>query len=389
MAGSFVPLVYAAGRPKVGMGTASLDVRKVDAGGHPVVIGPDALRVLDQEIGSASTASAFFILGDTNTLRHCLPELLAHVPTLREASTIAVPPGEPSKSLAVCQDIWRHLMDSEADRKCHLINLGGGVISDLGGFIAATYKRGITFHNVPTSVMGMVDASIGGKTGIDLFGVKNMVGAFHDPAAAYIHPMFLKSLGKRELMNGVAEMVKHGLVQDAKHWDAVRTAPLQDLGTLALLIEHSAEIKAGIVKRDPREHDQRKVLNFGHTIGHGIEAHSWESPHRSLLHGEAVVAGMVCETWLSWRTGSLDRGAHDQVVEHLLDLYPTYRMESSDPHRIIALMRNDKKNSEGSFRFSLLTDIGEAKVDVAISAAQIQEALEHYRSLVKGHSRKA
>lgn len=365
------------------MGVAPVEVKEIDAGGHPVVLGRDALRALDKRLGQLTYSTAF-ILGDENTLRHCLPELLAHVPRLREASTLAVPHGERSKDLAVTTDIWRHLAEQAADRHALLVCLGGGVVTDIGGFVAGTYKRGIRCIHVPTSLMGMVDAAIGGKTGVDLAGLKNMVGVFHDPLAVHVHLPFLKSLGKRELLNGLAEMMKHGLVRDAALWRDITTAPLHDLDALTPLVERSAIVKTEVVKEDPRETGLRKVLNFGHTIGHGIEAHSWESPQRALLHGEAVAIGMVCEAWLSWRMDLLSREAYDSISEQLMKLYKPYQFESGDDHRLIELMRNDKKNAGGQFRFTLLTAIGKAKVDVNVTAAQVQEALEHYRLLARG-----
>lgn len=347
-----------------------------------MVLGRDALRVLERSLAQGDFSAAF-IFGDENTLRHCLPELLAHVPRLREARTLVVPPGERSKDLAISSDIWQHLAGEAADRHALLVCLGGGVVTDLGGFVAGTYKRGIRCVHVPTSLMGMVDAAIGGKTGVDLGGVKNMVGVFHDPLAVYVHLPFLKSLGKRELLNGLAEMFKHGLVRDEALWNAIGTAALHDLDALKPLVERSAAIKAEVVKNDPREKDLRKVLNFGHTIGHGIEAHSWESPHRALLHGEAVAIGMICEAWLSWRMDLLERDAYDRIAEQLLALYKPYQFDSAENHRLLELMRNDKKNNAGQFRFTLLTAIGEAKVDVHVTASQVQEALEHYRLLVR------
>jgi 3-dehydroquinate synthase len=230
--------------------------------------------------------------------------------------------------------------------------------------------------------MGMVDAAIGGKTGIDLGGLKNMVGMFHDPIGVHVHVPFLKSIGKRELLNGVAEMFKHGLVQDADHWEAIGQAELHDLDALAPLVQRSAAIKAAVVATDPLEHGLRKVLNFGHTIGHGIEAHSWEGSQRVLLHGEAVALGMVCEAWLSWHLGLLPREAFDAISAKLLGLYRPYALDSMADHRIIELMRNDKKNANGEFRFTLLTALGEARVDVPVTAAEVQEALKYYRTLV-------
>lgn len=351
------------------------------AGHHPIWMGGHALARLDQWFNGQAVGARAFVLGDETTMAQCLPELLEHVPALREAHLMQVRSGERSKDLEVCRALWGHLAEEQADRHAVLVNLGGGVVTDLGGFVAATYKRGIRFIQVPTTLMGMVDAAIGGKTAIDLGGVKNLVGAFADPMATCIHAAFLRTLGKRDVINGVAEMVKHGLVLDADHWNQVRRAPLHDLEVLTPLIQRSAQLKADVVMGDPHEQDQRKLLNFGHTIGHALEAFALESPQRSLLHGEAVAIGMVCATWLSWRTGLLDRDRMNAVEEHLMGLFPVFRLQETDTHRIVELMRHDKKNRGDEFRFTLLTGIGSARVDVPIHAGQVAEALEHYRLL--------
>ncbi|MBL8001854.1 MAG: 3-dehydroquinate synthase [Flavobacteriales bacterium] len=365
------------------MRTSARDVEELWAGGHPVYIGAHVLPMLQRWLEFEAPPTQCFVLGDSNTLRHCLPELLAFVPHLQHAEPIEVPAGESSKSIDVAGAIWGHLSDREAERGALLVNLGGGVVSDLGGFVAGTYKRGIRSVNVPTTLMGMVDAAIGGKTGIDAAGIKNLVGLFRDPKGVYVHVPFLRTLGKRELLNGVAEMIKHGLVRDADHYRAVREAPLHDLAALAPLVHRSAAIKSAVVNEDPLEGGVRRVLNFGHTIGHALEAHSWESQQLGLLHGEAVAIGMICEAWLSWRQGLLSREAYDLVQGHLQSLYKPYSFTADDHHRLIALMRNDKKNADGALRFTLLREIGQAMVDVPVTPAQVGEALDHYRLLAR------
>lgn len=355
----------------------------IDAGAHEVLSGVAVLDALEKDLAALGSGARPFILGDENTLHHCLPELQSKVPRLRDAEILSVPPGERSKSIQCSQHLWQELAGHAADRNAVLINLGGGVVTDLGGFVAGTYKRGIRTINLPTTLMGMVDAAIGGKTAIDMSGMKNVVGLFHDPIKVYVHVPFLRTLGKRELLNGVAEMIKHALIADADHWDRIRKAPLHDMAALRPLIDRSAEIKAAIVKEDPTEKGKRKLLNFGHTIGHGIEAHSWESEHHALLHGEAIAMGMICEAWISWRMGLLERPELDAITDHLFTLYKPYQIDSTGHHRILELMRNDKKNTEGQFRLTLLTGMGSANVDVHITAAQIQESLEHYRILVQ------
>ena len=358
------------------------NVVQIDAGRHPVIAGAGCLEQLSLDLASAQ-ASRCFILGDENTIGHCLPELQDRVVPLRGAIILSVPPGERSKSISCCNQLWQELAAHEADRRSILVNLGGGVVSDVGGFAAGTFKRGIRTVNIPTTLMGMVDAAIGGKTAIDLGGVKNIVGLFHDPIGVFVHVPFLRTLGKRELLNGVAEMLKHALIADRTHWSAIRNAQLHDMAQLEPLIMRSAAIKSAIVKADPEERDSRKLLNFGHTIGHGIEAHSWETDQMGSLHGEAVAVGMICESWLSWRLGLLERAAYEEIIAYLFSLYKPYPLDGSSHHRILEIMRNDKKSCDDQYRFTLLTGIGSGKVDIHITAAQVQEALDHYRILVQ------
>ncbi|MBK7270109.1 MAG: 3-dehydroquinate synthase [Flavobacteriales bacterium] len=364
---------------KIAMTASRRGTRTIQAAGSPVHLGEGVLHELQRWLLAEARDARKFILGDENSLRQCLPELLAHVAALREAPTIAIPPGESSKSIEVCTALWSHLAGSGAERSSVLIVLGGGVVTDVGGFVGATYMRGIRTVHLPTSLMGMVDAAIGGKNGVDLDGIKNMVGTVRQPAAVYVHIPFLRTLGKRELMNGAAEMLKHGLVLDADHWHAVRAAPWHDLDALTPLIMRSAELKCEVVSRDVQEHGERRLLNFGHSIGHALEAASWEGPHRGLLHGEAVVVGMLCESWLSWRLGLMPREDHDHIAEQLLMRYKHYPFGSSDHHRMLELMSHDKKNQDGRFRFTLLESIGKGRIDVEVTAAQAAEALDHYR----------
>lgn len=362
-------------------------VHTVQAAGTPVHLGPGALQPLELFLRGVPQGTVVLVLADTTTAELCVPPLLQEVRALREREVVQVPVGERSKNVDACRALWEHFAERTAGRDAVVVNVGGGVVTDLGGFVAATYKRGIRFVHVPTTLMGMVDAGIGGKTAIDVGGVKNLVGAFADPVMVCVHTPFLRTLGKRELLNGVAEMIKHGLVRDAAHWNDLRRAALHDLDALAPLIARSVAIKAAVVDEDPREQGQRKVLNFGHTIGHALEAFALESPDRDLLHGEAVALGMICASWLSWRSGHLDRDRMNAVQEHLMGLYPPFRFSSADHHRIVELMRNDKKNAADGFRFTMLTGIGSAEVDVPVTAAQVSDALDQYRLLVRDAQR--
>lgn len=362
-------------------------VTEIWAGEHPVYLGAGSLAALQSRLKQEDADVRVFLLGDENTLHYCLPELLGQLGSLRHTSTIELKSGEQSKGLETCRAVWEHLLDVEADRRAILLSLGGGVVTDIGGFIAGTYKRGIRCMHVPTTLMGMCDAAIGGKCGIDMGGVKNSVGLIEQPIGVYVHVPFLRTLGKRELLNGVAEMIKHGLALDAEHYRAVCSAALHDMDELEPLIQRSAALKAAVVTADLRENGERKKLNFGHTIGHAMEAHSWESGQRTLLHGEAVAMGMIAESWLSWKLKLLDRESLDAIAAHILSLYKPYPLMPSDHHRLIALMRNDKKNrgatgSEGGIRVTLLKRIGEAVVDVEATTTQLSEAIEYYRHLV-------
>ncbi|MCB9170853.1 MAG: 3-dehydroquinate synthase [Flavobacteriales bacterium] len=385
----FVPLDGVQAGAKVAMAAGRKGSRTVQAAGSPVVLGPAALKALETWLNAEARHVRHFVIGDENTLRHCLPELQGQVPPLREARPIAMAAGERAKSIEVCHALWSHLADQAADRQAVLVALGGGVVSDVVGFVGATYKRGIRVVNVPTSLMGMVDAAIGGKNGIDLDGIKNIVGTIRQPAGTYVHVPFLRTLGKRELMNGVAEMLKHGLVRDRAHWSAVCAAPLHDLKALEPLVQRSAEIKAGIVEEDPNDLDTRRLLNFGHTIGHAIEARSWESPQRALLHGEAVAIGMICEAWLSWKRDLLSREALDEISRSIQERYRPHPLDPVDHHRILQLMANDKKNADERFRFTLLEDIGHGRINVEVTAAQVTAALDHYRLLMRDGPKEA
>lgn len=337
---------------------------------------------LDALAGLARTRKGkVFVLCDRNTALHCLPELLGALEGLAPIATVEVEPGEASKSIGTCQGLWEHLLVHEADRHTLLINLGGGVVTDLGGFVAGAYKRGIDCVHVPTTLMGMCDAAIGGKSGIDMGGVKNAVGLITGPLGVYVHVPFLRTLGKRELLNGAAEMMKHGLALDAQHWHDLQDAPLHDLDVLAQLISRSVQLKAAVVTADQHENGVRKKLNFGHTIGHALEAHSWESGQRELLHGEAVAIGMIAEAWLSWRMRTIGREELETITARLLSYYKPYPLMASDHHRLLELMRNDKKNTAGGYRCTLLERIGSAQVDVEVSATLMGEAIDHLRHL--------
>lgn len=325
--------------------------------------------------------SSLFILVDENSLKHCMPVLVANVPKLLEAEVIELESGEKNKNIEVCTQVWTALGDLGADRNSLLVNLGGGVITDLGGFIASTFKRGIAFINIPTTLLGQVDASIGGKTGVDLGSLKNEVGVFAEPLELFAWPGFLKTLPKRHLISGYAEVLKHGLITDASYWDLCKTAGLNHAEDLEEIIRRSIAIKSEIVTADPNESGERKKLNFGHTVGHAVESFVIEQGEKTLLHGEAVALGMICESWLSMEVAGLPEVQHEDIVRNISRYFPLQSLNPMDDHRLIELMRRDKKNLKGEIRMVLLKSIGLCYTGKAVTPKQVIASLNYYRSL--------
>ena len=337
---------------------------------------PLAEAFLSQQL-NAEHYSSVFVLCDHNTHKHCLPVLKALIPEISKAEVLIMREGELNKNIETCTDLWTDLSVKGADRNSLLINLGGGVVTDLGGFVASTYKRGIPFINIPTSLLSMVDASVGGKTGIDLGVLKNQVGIIQEPVAVIVLPVFLLTLPPRHLKNGLVEMLKHGLIADKTHWKEVSLDNCQQVQSIL----HSIDIKSGIVKQDPTEKGMRKVLNFGHTLGHAIESFLLNHPDRSpLLHGEAIAIGMVLEAYLSHRVCGLSLMDADQVKDRLSSLFPVQKFSEEEIEIISSLMRHDKKNVRGQLRFALLRELGEAVFDQSVDPQDILDAFEYYAS---------
>ncbi|MSQ78856.1 MAG: 3-dehydroquinate synthase [Flavobacteriaceae bacterium] len=302
-------------------------------------------------------------LCDENTAIHCLPLVSGFIPI---AKTISIHVGEQNKTIETCNLIWAELLKQQATRNAILICIGGGVVTDLGGFCAATFKRGIDFVLVPTSLLGMVDAAIGGKTGINVGNIKNSVGLFANPIATIVDDIFLNTLPQREAIAGMAEMLKHGLIADVDHWHEMSTLALQKKLPTMEQIQASIHIKETIVAADPTEQGQRKLLNFGHTIGHAIEAASLQT-NKPLLHGEAVAWGMVAETALSLKHTSLSKQEASEIVKVLTKVYVESKPDNFDEYTLLGYMQNDKKRSEDSTNFTLLQAIGNCVWDVEVA----------------------
>ena len=327
----------------------------------------------------ASRYTQIVILVDENTKEHCLPIFLAKT-GIRAFELIEIPSGEIHKNIESCKFIWQQMIDLQVDRNAVMINLGGGVIGDMGGFCASTYKRGIDFIQIPTTLLSQVDSSIGGKLGIDFKGVKNSIGLFKNPKAVFIFPDFLKTLSTREIRSGFAEMIKHGLIADTKIWKEL--TGIEDFENTAWEdhIVPSLNIKKQVVEADPFEKNVRKKLNFGHTIGHAFESLALHTKH-PLLHGEAIAAGMICETWLSMKNGNLSEEALNEVVTFVLKKYGKIEVASKSFSALLDLMKNDKKNEGSAINFTLLTQTGDAMVNHTCDEKLIVESLEYYTQL--------
>lgn len=340
----------------------------------------DTLSELRQFIHT-NNYSKILILTDRNTSEHCLPVFQEAMADFDGYDIIEIDPGEENKNIDFCIGIWKMMLDFGADRQSLLVNLGGGVVTDMGGFAASTFKRGIDFVQVPTTLLAQVDASVGGKTGIDMDSVKNIIGTFAQPKAVFIANRFLETLDRRQLVSGFAEMIKHGLIADRSFYETIKG---MDPTNLSLEhIRHSVAIKNDVVTQDPLEKGLRKILNFGHTIGHAIEGHSLVNSGSPLLHGEAITVGMICEAYLAHRINGLSGVALEDIVHTFRSHFSDYRYETGIYDELIALMKNDKKNAGDRIGFALLSDIGACDFAIFVEEGLILESLDFYRELVK------
>ena len=318
------------------------------------------------------------IIVDENTERHCLPVFLSHFE--ETFSIISIPAGETYKNLTTAQFIWEEMMRLGADRHSLCLNLGGGVIGDMGGWTAASYMRGMEFIQIPTTLLSMVDASVGGKLAVDFQGVKNIIGLIKDPEAVFIFPEFLSTLSGREKRSGFAEILKHGLIADQNYWIKAKEINPNEYANWTEIIYESVIIKKSVTEEDPLERGLRKILNFGHTLGHAIESISFQDED-PLLHGEAIAIGMITEGHLSFQLGMLAKTELEQITDSIINLYGHHPKYIPSAVEAMTYMRKDKKNKAGNIRFSLLKAIGKANYDQEASPKQIETALNYYKYL--------
>ncbi|WP_311322060.1 3-dehydroquinate synthase [Capnocytophaga leadbetteri] len=323
--------------------------------------------------------SKIFLLADKHTNECCTPIVLSLLATDIPLEIIEIEAGETHKHIDTCTQVWYALSELGADRKSLLINIGGGVVTDLGGFVASTYMRGIPFINIPTSLLAMVDASVGGKTGVDLGALKNLVGVINNPQGVVIYPDFLATLPTEELRSGMAEMFKHGLISDEAYWHKMCNLSELTEAHLGSLIYESVIIKNEVVSQDPTEKGLRKTLNYGHTLGHAIESYCLQNPNRErLLHGEAIAIGMVLATYLSVKELGFSMEKCDQVKAVLGEYFKKQDFTYEEITDICQLMRFDKKNVGGNVHFVLLEAIGKPKIDCIVPYEEIYKAFEYY-----------
>jgi 3-dehydroquinate synthase len=335
-----------------------------------------------KELDVLKQADKLFILMDDNTEKYCFPQLLPALENL-DYKSIIIRPGEAEKQLETCQEIWRELIKGGCTRHSLLINLGGGVIGDMGGFCAAVFKRGFSQIQIPTTLLSQVDASVGNKTGIDFMHIKNIIGAFSPPEAIVIDPKFLQTLPRRQLVSGLAELIKHALIYDGDLWQRCLSFG-KDLASpehLSKLIPEAVRIKCEVVEKDPDEKGLRKILNFGHTAGHGIESVLLEEGN-PVLHGEAVAAGMIIEANISCKLGLLNETEYLLVRDFLAGIFPKIELSDVQIEKALNYMQQDKKNKGNTISFTLLQSPGKAVFDRMLTESElIRQAILEYKSL--------
>ena len=320
-----------------------------------------------------------FVLTDETTQQLCWPKI-KNFKALKNSTPIIIKATDTHKNLDTLSQVWQALSNGGATRHSLMINLGGGMVTDLGGFAASTFKRGIDFINIPTTLLAMVDASVGGKTGINFGGLKNEIGVFSDSRFVIINTQFLDTLDHDNICSGYAEMLKHGLISDERTWAELVTFDLDtpDLSQLQRMVAESIKVKERIVEADPHEHGIRKALNLGHTMGHAFESFAMRRG-TPILHGYAVAYGLISELYMSARKTAFPTDRMHQTVRFIRENYGTINITCDDYPTLIELMRHDKKNTSGIINFTLLGNVGDIRINQTANEEEIKEALDFFR----------
>lgn len=334
-----------------------------------------------RQIISCYPEDKVFLVTDINCSHFCLP-FISNTPGIKNAGKVIIPAGEENKNLSSVEKIWLFLSQKGADRKSLLINLGGGMVTDLGSFAASTFKRGLDFVNIPTTLLAQVDASVGGKTGFNFNGLKNEIGVINQPKSVLIDTRFLKTIDKENFISGYAEMIKHGLIHSSSHLSEVRNYNLEepDYNILAGIIARSVAIKDHFVFEDPNEKNIRKALNFGHTIGHAFESFFLQSSE-PILHGHAVAYGMIAELFLSYRLCNFPDELMNDLSIWLLSVYGKPDIREEEFIHLYNLMTHDKKNEGKRVNFTLIPSVGEVLINQDCSRELVFEALDYFKNL--------
>lgn len=344
---------------------------------NPTIICKDIKSALTQAVGNQPSDN-IFVLTDEQAHKLCYP-LFSDLEILKDAHLITIPTGDEHKNIDSAIQVWKYLSENGATRKSLLINVGGGMITDLGGFVASTFKRGIDYINVSTTILGAVDAATGGKTGINFLGLKNEIGAFNPARAVIIDTNFFKTLDEANLRSGYAEMVKHALINSYEEWDAIRKFDLQNVNfdDLHTLVERSVMIKEDIVAQDPTEQHIRKALNLGHTFGHAFETFSYRV-NRPVLHGYAVMWGLLCELYLSHLKLQFPKEELRKLKYMTKEFYGMFEFNCNDYQALYELMTHDKKNISKEINFTLLSDIGKIQINQTADKNEIFEVFDFF-----------
>lgn len=354
-------------------------MQTIQANNYPVHFNENAYKALNEHLSNTRYTN-LFIITDTNTNEYCLNRFLPLLETNLTVEIIEFEAGEINKNIDTCIEVWKVLTELGADRKSIIINLGGGVVTDLGGFVASTFKRGIDFIHIPTTLLSMVDASVGGKTGVDLGNLKNQIGVINVPLMVLIDTQYLETLPQNEMRSGLAEMLKHGLIYDKSYWKQFSNLSTIEFDGLDALIYRSVEIKNNIVIQDPTEKNIRKALNFGHTLGHAIEGYFLENENKTtLLHGEAIAIGMILESYISWHKNLISEQEYIEIKSVIKSIYEDITFDENDIQPILDLLIHDKKNEFGTIQFALIEGIGAIKINQLVENELILKAFQDYK----------
>lgn len=374
-------MIYYFGQNNLPLPEAKLRTQMADSKVHSNIVFSQQIDSELRKIVQKYPAGKVFLLTDQTAAGFCLP-LIQTIIDEFSIKVVTIGSGEENKNIQSIVGVWDFLSNNGADRKSLLINIGGGMLTDLGGFAASTFKRGLNFVNIPTTLLAQVDASLGGKTGFNFNGLKNEIGVFMEPNTVIINTNFLKTIDRENFLSGYAEMLKHGLIKSREHWNELLAYDIENINYEALqeIIAHSVAVKEWHVLNDLTEQNIRKALNFGHTVGHAFESYALKTG-RPILHGYAVVYGMIAELYLSVKQCGLGIDELNSISSWMIAKYGKFEIQESDFEALYQLMTHDKKNEGKRINFTLIPEIGKVEINVDCPKELIIEALNYYKNI--------